>query len=92
MRHPDVFRGGLVMGSRCGHRTPRGTLETLRERDARVIFAIGDRDIRVRVDGMERAHTRVEEGQVTTSLTRFSGGHASPDEDVARALFTALLR
>lgn len=91
MRHPDVFRGGLVMGSRCGHRTPRGALETLRERDGRVVFAIGDRDIRVRVDGMARAHTRVVEGHVTTSLTRFPGGHTSPDEKVARALFTSLL-
>ena len=89
MRHPEVYRGAVVVGSRSSAQ-PRGrALETLRTRDVRVAFAIGSDDDAVRVQGMTRAYDTLRGARVATTMLRFPGAHSLP-EDVAtlRALCT----
>ncbi len=92
MRRPDLFRGALMVGSRCSVR-PRGdTLTTLRDRDGRALFAIATGDQRARVEGMQRSHQRIVDAGIPTQLMRYPGAHVGPDEAGYRALYAALLR
>lgn len=92
MRQPTLFRGGLMVGSRCSVRPRGNTLATLRSRDARALFAIGRSDQRARVEGMQRSHQRIVDAGIPTELMRYPGQHVGPDEAGYRSLYAALLR
>jgi predicted esterase len=91
MRHPEVFVAGLMMGARCSHRVPRATIETLRARGGRTVFAMGESDSAVRVRGIERSYERMQDAQIPASLSRYPGAHRAPPEDIMRELLGALL-
>lgn len=74
-RHPDVFRGALVMGSRCSATLRSSATATLQQRGARVTFAIGTSDDASRVRGLTRAYDRIRGAHLETLLLRYEGGH-----------------
>ena len=84
-RHPNVYRGAFVMGSRCAATMPASALETLRARGARIVFAIGDHDIDARIRGLRTATERVRSAHIETMELRFDGTHELPTDRVELA-------
>jgi pimeloyl-ACP methyl ester carboxylesterase len=78
-RHPEIFRGAVVMGSRASARPNRAALALLRTRGCRIAFGIGSSDDAARVSGAERAHAAMASASVTSVLTRYEGTHTPPD-------------
>ena len=75
-RHPDVFCGAVVHGSRCSYIDENGIRE-LAQRDARFYLTIAGDDLPVRVDGMENAKRLLDEAGVEhVYVKKASGGHS----------------
>lgn len=92
LRHPDRFRGALVLGSRASA-TPRGdALTTLRTRRARVVVGMGQSDDATRQRGAERALERLRTGNVSAESVSYPGGHQRPDASTFEAALQALVR
>lgn len=85
-RHPDVFRGAVVMGSRASARPTSTNLRVMRERGRRIAFGIGRADDATRVTGADRAYAAMNTGRVTTQMTRYEGSHSPPDPTTLRSL------
>lgn len=85
-RHPEIFRGAVVMGSRASARPTRTGLALLRSRACRVAFAIGSSDDAARVSGAERAYAAVQAGNVPSQLAHYEGAHSAPDPDTLASL------
>lgn len=78
-REPAVWRGALVLSSRCGAAMPAASLAALRAREARVLFAIGDGD-RERLGGLQRAYGLTQRGGVAAQRVLYPGGHEPPQD------------
>ncbi|MCB9611991.1 MAG: dienelactone hydrolase family protein [Sandaracinus sp.] len=90
-RHPEVFAGAVVLGSRTGAR-PRGSAaRVFRERRRRVAFGMGEADEAVRVRGVERAFARAEAAHLDAVLVRYPGGHGLPPPETLRALLARVM-
>lgn len=84
VRHPALFRGALVMGSRSTAGAARGAADTLARRHARIAFTMGNDDDAGRQRGIERASRWAEHAGIATRLFRFDGVHQVPPLDVLR--------
>lgn len=91
VRHPDRFRGAVVMGSRSTASAARGASATLRRRGARIAFTMGRSDDAGRQRGIERAHHWAEHAGLETHLYRFDGSHQVPPPDVLAAAVRLVL-
>jgi pimeloyl-ACP methyl ester carboxylesterase len=91
VRHPDRFRGALVMGSRSTAGAARGAADTLARRHARIAFTMGNDDDAGRQRGIERASRWAERAGITTRLFRFEGVHQVPPPDVLREAVRLML-
>ncbi len=90
-RHPEVFRGGFVMGSRCGTSMGSRAMAVLRGRDARIVFAIGRSDSASRVRGLTAAFHSMQRARVTTQWFPFEGAHELPaDTRIMAEAFRAM--
>jgi len=88
-RHPDWFRGALILSSGCSARLSPAAAATLRRRGARVVFAVGDHD--PRRSGLARAQKKILDARAATHLFTFHGGHQlPPDPAVLDAAFREL--
>ncbi|MEZ4324665.1 MAG: hypothetical protein R3B40_05575 [Polyangiales bacterium] len=91
-RHPDIYRGAVVLGARSSARVRGRGFHIMRERSVRVAFAIGQDDSDVRRRGIARTHDAVRAARVPTQLTHYPGTHTLPrDPDVLRAAFAFVM-
>jgi predicted esterase len=88
VRHPERYRGALVLGSGCSVSLSRRAAAALRERDARVVLGVGDDD--TRRAGMARAEADAHAAAISTRRLRYAGGHALPVDAVLDDAFRAL--
>ncbi len=86
LRHPERYRGALVLGARSSARPRRGARQALRERDLRIAFAIGDSDDAARRRGITRANETAREYGVETRFETFAGHHGTPRPELMRSL------
>lgn len=91
VRHPERFRGALVMGSRSTAGAAHGAAETLRRRGARIAFTMGTSDDAGRQRGIARAHAWAERAQLPTHLYTFDGTHQLPPPEMLRAAMSMML-
>jgi pimeloyl-ACP methyl ester carboxylesterase len=54
-RHPEVFKGAMVMGSRCSYPPPDTAIEVMREKDYTFFMTMGMQEARDRLAGMRYA-------------------------------------
>lgn len=54
-RHPDVFQGAVVMGSRCSYPPPDTTIDLMLEKDYAFFMTMGMQEARDRLAGMRYA-------------------------------------
>lgn len=73
-RKPDRYTGAVIMGSRCNWRE-QGSPKKLAERAVRVVFSIGDKELKVRRQGAEMARGLLEKFGVNVRWDEPSGGH-----------------
>lgn len=90
-RHPETFRGALVMGSRASARPNRAALGRLRTSGARVAFAIGSSDEAVRVSGADRAHAAMNAAGIRTQMAHYDGAHSPPDPQTLASLIAFVM-
>ncbi|MCA9537030.1 MAG: alpha/beta fold hydrolase [Myxococcales bacterium] len=87
-RHPDVYRGAVVLGARSSARVRGRGVQVMRERGVRVAFAIGSEDQDVRRRGIARTHEAMLAARVPAQLRYYPGAHTLPsDGSVLDALF-----
>jgi tetratricopeptide (TPR) repeat protein len=85
-RHPDVFCGAIVNGSRCGY-IDKTKFEELAKRDARFYLTIAKDDSEARVDGMENAKRLLDAAGVENMYIKTaSGGHRPEVLDLETAV------
>lgn len=82
LRHPELYRGAFVMGARSSARPRGNTLAVLRQRGARVAFAMGAQDQDVRRRGIQRAFERAQRGSIAAQMYAFAGAHESPPAQI----------
>ncbi len=87
MRHPERYRGAVVLGARSSARARRGARALLREHRPRVAFAMGSSDQDVRRRGITRAHEAAVAAGLPTRLDWYPGAHTAPPRALIRALF-----
>lgn len=92
LRHPERYRGALVLGARSSARPRRGARQALRERDLRIAFAIGDSDDAARIRGITRANDTARGFGVETRFETFPGRHGLPRPDRMRSLLEFLFQ
>lgn len=86
-RHPERFRGAVVMGSRSSARPRSSAIETMRTRGVRVAFVMGSADDVNRRTGAQRAYESLVRSRVTTESFGHGGSHEMPPPELyARAL------
>lgn len=86
-RHPERFRGAVVMGSRSSARPRSSAIETMRTRGVRVAFVMGSADDANRRTGAQRAYESLVRSRITTERFEHGGGHEMPPPELyARAL------
>jgi predicted esterase len=90
-RHPEVFAGAVVLGSRAGARARGAAARTMREHGRRVVFGMGETDDAVRVRGVERAFASARAARLDAALVRYPGGHGLPPPDTLRAMLARAL-
>ena len=87
-RHPDVYRGAVVLGARLSARVRGRGVQVMRERGVRVAFAIGSEDQDVRRQGIARTYDAMRTARVPAQLSYYPGAHTLPrDSAVLDALF-----
>ena len=90
-RHPDVFAGAVVIGSRSSARPNGAARRTMLDRGCRVAFAIGSSDDAARVTGATNAFTTMQRARIPTDLVRYDGAHSVPDEATLRRVFAFVM-
>ncbi|MBN8613166.1 MAG: hypothetical protein J0L92_21420 [Deltaproteobacteria bacterium] len=86
-RHPERFRGAVVMGSRSSARPRSSAIETMRSRGVRVAFVMGSADDATRRTGAQRAYESLVRSRITTQRFEHAGAHEMPPRELyARAL------
>lgn len=90
-RHPELFAGAVVLGSRAAARARGAAARTMRERGRRVVFGMGENDDAVRVRGVERTFASVRDS-LDAELVRYPGRHGLPPPDALRAMLARVLR
>jgi pimeloyl-ACP methyl ester carboxylesterase len=75
MRHPQRYRGAIMMGTRCGYPASTETLETLRRRDFRAFFVTGDDELPARLKGIRAANELLTSKRIRTVYVERPGGH-----------------
>lgn len=58
-RNPSLFKGGVVMGSRCSH-YKEGSFKLLAQNKARFYFGMGSLETEVRIKGSTNARTKLK--------------------------------
>lgn len=92
MKQPGVFRGGLIMGSRCSYPASVPTLQNLKALGRRLVFQIHQGDDSARVRGMASAAARIKEAGITTRHFQTpGGGHGLPVPEVLEEAWSSLL-
>jgi predicted esterase len=92
-RHPERFRGAVVMGSRSAAAARSGTLATMHTRQMRLAFVIGARDEANRRRGIQHAYDVVHRASIESRILEFPGAHEMPPEELyAEALSFVLGR
>ncbi|MFP4644215.1 MAG: hypothetical protein ACLFM0_07660 [Spirochaetales bacterium] len=83
VRNPEDFSGALVAGSRSSHPVPDQAVDVLADEGFRAAFLIGDSDTQNRYEGIQYAHSLLEEGNVDTFYSEYDGGHELPPQDLS---------
>jgi len=91
-RHPELFQGIFVMGSRCSSAPSKSSLAELQKRGARAAFTFGTSDDSGRKSGLKKAHDRLAAQKIATQLSSFDGSHQLPPGPIARGAFTFLFQ
>jgi predicted esterase len=92
-RHPERFRGAVVMGSRSAAAARSGTLATMHTRQMRLAFVIGASDEANRRRGIQHAYDVVHRASIESRILEFPGAHEMPPEELyAEALSFVLGR
>jgi predicted esterase len=92
-RHPERFRGAVVMGSRAGATVRSGTLAMMNTRQMRLAFVMGTLDESQRRRGSQRAREAMERASVACRMLEFPGAHEMPPAELyAEALSFVLER
>jgi predicted esterase len=92
-RHPERFRGAVVMGSRAGATARSGPLAMMNTRQMRLALVIGTLDEPQRRRGSQRARDVLERASVACRMLEFPGGHEMPPPELyAEALSFVLER
>ncbi len=82
VRNPKLFAGAVIAGSRTSYPVETAALETLRSRDFRASFLIGDREDPARYDGINRSRSAFEETGIEHQYREYSGAHQIPPAEV----------
>src|SRR5262249_9642914 len=77
-RHPDTFRGALVLGSRCSATMTAAAAARLRTHGTRVVLGIGYDDDPARVQGLLQAGARLRAARVEATVVRYIAAHEPP--------------
>ncbi|MBX7196622.1 MAG: hypothetical protein K1X94_31505 [Sandaracinaceae bacterium] len=81
-RHPERFRGAVVMGSRSGAAARTATIATMQTRQMRVAFVIGAQDEATRRRGIQHAYDVVHRASIASVLVEFPGAHEMPPPEI----------
>lgn len=85
-RHPEVFRGAVVHGSRCSY-IDKAKIRDLARTDSRYYLTIAANDKPVRVNGMEHAKRLLDEAGVENVYIKTEkGGHSAGILDLKAAV------
>ena len=75
VRSPELYRGAIMMGTRCGYGAGEQTLEKLKTRDFRAFFLTGADELPARYDGMNQAKQLLQSNGIQTMYREVPGGH-----------------
>lgn len=81
LRNPELFTGAVMAGTRASYRPPEGALDTLAQRNTRMVFVVGRREAQVRADGLRAAAAAAESAGVRTRVRVVAGGHTYGPND-----------
>lgn len=75
VRNPDVFAGAVIGGARSSYPATPEALDALGRSGFRAAFMIGNRDDRVRIDGIRTAHRTLGNAGIETVYNFYPGDH-----------------
>ena len=75
VRNPDVFAGAVIGGARSSYPARPEALDALGRSGFRAAFMIGNRDDRVRIDGIRAAHQTLGNAGIETVYNFYPGDH-----------------
>lgn len=91
MRHPELFSGAVLAGTRTSYPANDAALSSLQSRRYRAALIIGRQELRARYDGIRAARTTLDAAGVSHRFREVEGGHSwGSSEDFVRDLRWAL--
>lgn len=87
IRHKEIFRGALMIGTRCSYPATQEELAWLKKNKRRFFFMIGDEDNKDRKKGMKYSYGVTDKAGLLSKYLEFPGGHSYPaDETYGEAI------
>jgi predicted esterase len=83
-RHPRLFRGAAMFGTRSSYPSDPARLGELAGREGRTFFGIGDREHPDRSRGIQAAYRSMSRAGVAARIEEYSGGHTNPPDSLLR--------